>query len=242
MFRHIFMPLNEHADDGLGAVGRAFHQAAKYLRNMKCEGGAGWTHGHLPIDFLYRHSIELFLKSMIVVIHRRLHLPTDEKDYEPIPRIEVGDSRKSIYSVHGVRLLFNAMKDMVTSHRKTLSEIAKTDWSDIPQELEIWILVIDSIDPRSTFFRYPSTRTPEVDRQKSSFKSIDPTELSERMQTDRRGQFAFLMLDQDDAVIESFVLDDKPLPELRNALEKASETLVGAQLGVMIELGQAISG
>lgn len=241
MFKHILMPLSNHVDDGFGAVGLAFREAANYLGEMKCEGGAAWIHGHLPINFLYRHSVELFLKSMIVVIHRRLRLPAGNGEYEPIPKIRVGDSWRSIYSVHGIRVLFDAMKNMVTSQKDALSEIAKTDWSDIPHDLETWIHTIDGVDPGSTFFRYPATCTPEIDAQKSSFKPIDSVELSNRMRMDGPGQFAFLMVDQDDVVIESFVLDDKPLPELRNALKEASETLLGAQLGVMAELGEAIS-
>ncbi len=240
MFEHMFMPLSRHADDGLGAVGRAFHEAAVSLRKMKCEGGAGWTHGHLPINFLYRHSIELFLKSMIVVIHRRLRLPSESNEYDPIPKISVGDSWKSIYCVHSTRALFDTMKNMVTSQKESLSKIARTDWADIPHKLEDWIDTIDKVDPISTVFRYPSTRAPEIDAQKSSFKPMDPVELSRRMRMDGPGQFALVMVDQDANVIESFVLDDQPLPELRDALEKASETLLGAQLGVMAELGQTI--
>lgn len=242
MFEHMFMPLSRHADDGLGAVGCVFYRAADYLRKMKCDGGAAWTHGHLPINFLYRHSIELFLKSMIVVIHRRLRLSSENGEYDPTPKIGVGGSWKPIYCVHSTRALFDAMRNMVTSHREPLSKIAKTNWADIPHELEDWIDTIDKVDHTSTVFRYPSTRTPEIDTQKSSFKPMDPLELSGRMRMDGPGQFALVMVDQDANVLESFVLDDKPLPEFRDALERASETLLGAQLGIMAELGQGVVG
>jgi hypothetical protein len=71
---------------------------------------------------------------------------------------------------------------------------------------------------------------------------MNPVELSGRMRMDGPGQFALVMVDQDASVIESFVLDDKPLPELRDALERASESLLGAHLGIMAELGEGVVG
>ena len=238
MIEHMFMPLSKHADEGFGAVGRSFQEAADYLRQNNCEAGARWMNGHLPVNYLYRHAIELYLKLMIIIAHRRLRLLSENGTHEPIPRVKVGNSSKLIYNVHEIRPLFDEMKRIFVSHRDAIAKIAKTNWSNIPKELDAWIATIDKIDPRSTVFRYPSSQSPEVDAQKSSFKKVDTGDLLARMNSDGPKQFAMVVVDQNDEVVESFALDDKPMPELREALVHTAETLSGAQLGILMELGK----
>lgn len=234
MIEHMFMPLSRHADDGFRAVGQAFQQAGDHLRG---EGGAGKSHGHLPINYLYRHAIELYLKSIIMTAHRRLRLPSANGNYDPIPQIPAGNSSKPIYNVHGLRMLFDEMRRIFVSHQNTIASFAKTNWSQIPQELDGWIATIDDADPASTVFRYPFSRSPDIDEKKASFKSVDVAELTARMNAEGRKPFAMLMVDQDNNVVESFALDDNPIPELRDALLKAVEMLSGAAFGVIMELG-----
>jgi len=199
-------------------------------------------HGHLPTNFLYRHAIELYLKSMIVTAHRRLQLTSGNRNYDPIPQIPVGQNLKPIYNVHRLRMLLDEMQRIFISHRDTIGTFAKTDWSKIPDELSGWILTIDDADPASTVFRYPVSRSPAMDEQKSSFKSVDVAELTSRMNATGPKQFALLMMDRDDNVVESFALDDNPIPELRDALVNAVEMLSGAAFGVLMELGGPAAG
>jgi hypothetical protein len=149
----MFMPLSRQADDGFGAIGRSFQDAADHLRQTNSEVSARWMHGHLPINYLYRHAIELYLKSMITIAHRRLRLLSDSSAYDPVPRIKVGEKLKPIYNVHGIETLFNEMKRIFVSHRDAIAKIAKTNWSNIPKELDAWIAIVDKIDPASTVFR-----------------------------------------------------------------------------------------
>lgn len=242
MIEHIFMPLSRHADDGFRAVGQAFQDAGERLRTEGGEGGASNMHGHLPINYLYRHAIELYLKSIIVIAHRRLRLTSADGKYGPIPQIPVGQSLKPIYNVHGLRVLFAEMRRIFVSHCDTIASFAKTDWSKIPEELGGWIATIDDADPASTMFRYPVSPSPEMDEKKSSFKSIELADLTAHMNADRPKQFALIMMDQDDNVVESFALDDHPIPELRDALLKAVDMLSGAAFGVIIEFGEPPGG
>jgi hypothetical protein len=66
--QYMLMPLEAHFDGGLGATGDAFEEAAKKLAESAAELPS--SHPHLPINFLHRHAVELYLKSMIVVMHR----------------------------------------------------------------------------------------------------------------------------------------------------------------------------
>lgn len=71
--QYLMAPLEEHYDDGFGAVGDAFYRAAKALE--KENKGLRFAWNHLPQIALYRHAVELFLKSGIIIIHRKLKMP-----------------------------------------------------------------------------------------------------------------------------------------------------------------------
>ena len=73
---YMMMPLDRHYDHGFGATGDAFFEAAKTLEK---EAKPTLFLDALPKGFLLRHALELFLKSAIVVIHRRLKLPYDDQ-------------------------------------------------------------------------------------------------------------------------------------------------------------------
>lgn len=236
------MPFSRHADDGFRAVGQAFQDAADCLRTEGGEGGPRKMHGHLPTNYLYRHAIELYRRSMVLTVHRRLHLGSASGDHEPIPQIPVGQSLRPIYNVHSLRALFDEMKRIFTAHRDTIRAFAKTDWSKVPDELGGWIATIDDADPASMVFRYPVSRSPEMDEKKSSIKPVGVAELSARMKVDGPEQLALIMVDQDDNVVESFALDGNPIPELRSALISAAEMLSGAAFGVIMELGERTPG
>jgi hypothetical protein len=166
MFEYLLMPLSKHADDGFGAVGRSFQDAADQLRQSNHEASARWMHGHLPINYLYRHAIELYLKSMIIVAHRRLRLPSTDGAYEPIPKIKVVNNFKKIHNVHGIQALYDEMKRIFVTNRDLIAKIAKTDWTKIPEDLETSIATVESVDPGSTVFRYPTSDSPVADKQK----------------------------------------------------------------------------
>lgn len=68
-FMDILMPLHEHYDSGFGATGNAFKAAADQLWDG-IEQKALFNE-RLPMNFLYRHAIELFLKSAYPGWHRR---------------------------------------------------------------------------------------------------------------------------------------------------------------------------
>ncbi|MEI9865694.1 MAG: hypothetical protein WDN00_14310 [Limisphaerales bacterium] len=237
MIEQMLMPLSKQLDEGFGAVGRSFQESADYLSQNSDTSGR-WMHGHLPINYLYRHAIELYLKSIIIIAHRRLRITSDDGSYDSIPKIKLRENFKPIYNVHGIRPLFDAMKQIFVFHRDAVSKIAKTDWSAIPKDLDSSIAIIDRVDPASTVFRYPHSNSPEIDVQKSSFKEVNTDDLLARMHSDGPKQLALMIVNKNNEVVETFALDDKPMPELREALVNAAEILSGAQFGVMMELGK----
>jgi hypothetical protein len=236
VFEHMFMPLDRHFDDGFGAVGEAFKDAADRLVAANAEADLRFVNGHLPINFLYRHSIELFLKSMILVVHRRLRLPSRGGPHEPNPKIPVDGKWKEIHQVHGISDLYDFFKSLVQTHGAALRQIARTDWSAVPSELDAWIVTIDAADSGSTFFRYPTTKNKTGDLEKSSFKEMTPEDIIAQVRASGRPAKAFLLVDDGDNVVEAYGLDHEPLTELREALTKAVELLSGAHFGMRAEL------
>jgi hypothetical protein len=241
MLEHLFMPMDRHLDDGFGAVADAFREVADRLVITKTEDTMPFGNGHLPINFLYRHAIELYLKSMIMVVHRRLKLPTGEGPHQPNPKVQVGRQWKEIYQVHGILDLFRFFKSLVQGQSTNLRAIAKNDWSDVPAELESWIETIDKADSGSTFFRYPMTKDSEGDAEKSSYKEVSREDVSARLQTGGMpGKVYLLVKDDDENIVASYGLDHDPLPEVRDALTKSAELLNAMQCGMYVEVARGL--
>jgi hypothetical protein len=115
---------------------------------------------------------------MIITLHRRLRLPSGDGQHKPEPLIPVSGKWKTIYQVHGIADLYEFFKSIVTQHAEAVQQIANTDWTKIPAELDEWITTINDADEGSTFFRYPVTKNPKGDVAKSS---IQETTLEETM-------------------------------------------------------------
>jgi hypothetical protein len=236
MFEYMLMPLHRHLDGGFGATGEAFMEAADQLLEAKKEGTLAFISGHLPINFLYRHAIELFLKSMIVVIFKR-QLGDDDWFQDERPKVVSDGKWKELHHVHGILELYAFYRALVHAYAEELREIAKTDWSVIPDELTSWIRTIDKADPVSTFFRYPTTKNADGDVEKSTFKEIDPAAAMAAMRESPNPAKAYLFLkDETEQVVAAFGQDHEPIPELREALVSAARLLFGMHIGIRAEL------
>jgi len=234
MFYYMFMPLDKHIDGGFGVTAEAFKEAAEKLAEGEQEDI--FTHSHLPINFLYRHAVELYLKSVIIVIHRSLGLSYGGKPADLEPHVLREGKWLPIYRVHSVGTLYAYFKSLVMDNKEAIDKVAQTDWSAVPPELDEAIAVIDKADSGSTYFRYPITQDPSADQEKSSWKDVPHTEVFRSMKPGAKPVKAFLVLDEDDQIVNSYQYDHEPLRHLREALRKATELLSGAHTGLRMEL------
>lgn len=182
---YILMPLDAHYDFGFGAVAESFREAAITLRKAVPDPA---FFGHLPQSFLFRHSVELFLKSEIIILHRKLRLPYGTQQHDGSPMIWGGGEWKPIHRVHSIGILYEHWKSLINPRLEELKEMTryKADWT-IDAEADKWVRVIESVDPRSTYSRYPSIRDASEDRTKSPFKAATAEELfPENAPQDRR--------------------------------------------------------
>lgn len=218
-------PFERHYDAGFGATGNAFHQAAEALGSSE----ARFSNNHLPRQFLYRHAIELYLKSIIIVLSKTL---CKEKNIEWAPP-QIGS--KSLFSIHSIDALHKHANSILTSNWGTLRPRCKTDWSILPSELEGWINTIEEHDPKSSFYRYPGPSNSAAERSKSLFQRISPDDAVRRVNPGGPPGVGLYFVDDNDVVTEAFMTQAAPLQELETALKGASSLLSGAHMGIRME-------
>ncbi len=173
--QYLMAPLEAHYDDGFGATAEAFMRSAEDL--AKRESPKAFFE-HLPEGFLLRHAIELYLKSGIIIVHRRLKLASGSNPHPSEPMLLSAGGWKSLYRTHAIGELYGYWKTLITTNETQLKALCKfpADWS-VPKDLDDWIGTIENADPRSTYFRYPISRDAVSDRKKSPYKETSVDEL-----------------------------------------------------------------
>jgi hypothetical protein len=217
-------PLERHSDDGFGAVGEAFKAAADKL--VKAEESQRIFWSELPIIFLLRHAIELFLKSGIIIVHRRLRLPYGAEGYgtkRPMLCTSAG-TWKPLLKTHDIHAIYWYWKKLLTEkvERITAVSLHKCDMS-VPRELDGWIAVIGAVDPNSDYFRYPVTKNENADKEKSSFKEVPldtllPSAGKEKLK-------AMIIEDQDGNFVRAYKYDGSTNRETEDAARRAADML-----------------
>jgi hypothetical protein len=233
----MFSPLDRHVDAGLGAMGDSFGRAAETL--SKSEGMGGDANRHLPRLFLYRHALELYLKSVIVLLHKGLKLPFGADPPDAVPQIPDGARWRPLHQTHGLGKLYRRFREILSQHAEAIHSQAKTDWCAVPPELDAWISTADAIDSGSTFFRYPTTREGGGDSSKSAWQPLAPESIPNRLanQADEEPLKAFILLGANDEVVESYSVEGsaQKLQAVEDALRQACEMLSGVHFGLRME-------
>jgi hypothetical protein len=145
----MMMPLEEHYDDGFGAVGDAFRRAAETLGKNNSDGAMLWS--HLPEIYLLRHAVELFLKSGIIIMHRKLRLPYDSEPYSSATPMMMASSGKwrSLFKTHDIPELYGYWKKLIVEHRQTLEAFGTRHLLETLQRLDCKGIMV-SMPKRST--------------------------------------------------------------------------------------------
>ena len=231
---YMMMPLDRHYDHGFGATGDAFFEAAKTLEK---EAKPTLFLDALPKGFLLRHALELFLKSAIVVIHRRLKLPYDDQPFNSSPRVLVGTQWIPLFRVHSIAKLYAYWRSLVVQHADALVNLTKhkPDLA-IPEGLDDAIAFIEKTDPEGTYYRYPANRDPSEDKLKSPFKEVSQEQLFPADLAEGKKITALIMENQDNEFVRAFVLDDTTEKDALAALFKTTEWFSGFHFMTRLEL------
>jgi len=228
------MPLDEHYDYGFGATGEAFFRAAHLLKEHQ-QSHAFFE--HLPENYLLRHAIELFLKSGIVIIHRKLKIPFSDKSHNSPPMVLVDEKWMPFHKVHSVADLYAHWKFIIERNADTLKMLCefKPDWT-VESDLDASIDFIEITDPNSTYYRYPINRNPDEAKKKSAFKRTSQEDLLPREMPEGKKVRAFIVENESREFVRAYSLDEDSQKQATDALVFAAEALFNYHAMMRIEL------
>lgn len=221
--------IETHLDFGFGITGEAYYNSAEYLYDNK-ESIKTVQQVEMPTNYLYRHSIELFLKSLIIIFHKRLKLPYDDEPFDTIkPKIYIGGVWKDLYNCHWIDELYNYwLNELLLKHKTDLDKLApKGDWQEEATISKLFPLIA-GYDKDSSFFRYPITKNSTLDHKKYTMQRLDSEKLEsifngEDNRKNKKGSRLFMLFKNDDnEIIDGFEREENVLDNVTQALKKVS--------------------
>lgn len=232
---YMLTPLHTHIDFGFGATGDAFKEAADKLEASLTER-AGVFNEHLPINYLRRHAVELFLKSAIVIIHRRLAIPYGDAPATGEPCALVDGQWKSFTRIHSVKDLWAYLRALFFEQKAALDSIKRVNWG-LTVEVDTWIDTIERLDPRSTFFRYPNPGESQGDASKTAMAEATEEEILEQMkQNPQKKQFVLLLENDEREVTQSYYYAGPALAEFSRVLKESADHFYGLHTALRVEV------
>lgn len=233
----LMMPLEEHYDDGFGAVGDAFRRAAESLSKNNSDGPMFWN--HLPETYLLRHAVELFLKSGIIIMHRKLRLPYDSEPRSSATPMLMTSSGKwrFLFKTHDIPELYAYWKKLAVEHGAKLESFGKHKMDmSVPVELDDWIKTLGKADPNSDYFRYPVSRNAQADGEKSAFREVAPEKLFPENRNENEYVRALVIENSKGEFVQAFKLDNDTQKDIAEAAKNAAEMLSNFHAMMRIEL------
>jgi len=228
----LLSPLDDQFDLGFGVLGHSFQSAAEELDSRK-EPVADF-HRHLPISFLYRHAIELFLKSAVIIFHRKFRIPYGSLPCDSKPHILVCEKWTDMYNVHSVADLYGYVVALFHARKSALDTCTKTDWT-IPADVPTWVNIIEGYDRKGTFFRYPVTTDSRKDAAKSGMKQSSVEDfVSWVSSADTKPDITLLLQDDVGNPTRAFTPDEEF--QFVDVLRKATSFFASMHVGLRMEL------
>jgi hypothetical protein len=234
---YMLAPLSEHYDDGFGAIGDAFCNAAKALNKKNIAGDGSASLDDLPEIYLLRHAVELFLKSGIIIMHRRLRVRYGSEPHTsstPMMRTSSG-KWKPLLRTHDIPELYGYWKELVVGNKDTLIKLMPHAADvEVPVELDGWINTLGAADPKSDYFRYPVSKNTVADKEKSPFKEVAPHLLFPAAHTEYVK--ALVVENAKGDVVKAFKYDRTTSKAVAEAARGAAEMLSNFHFMMRVEL------
>jgi len=190
---------------------------------------------HLPVNYLYRHAIELYLKSFIVILHKALKIPYGQHNYKSTPHVQINNNWVPIYRTHDLADLFRYFERILNQNCSKIRSISTTDWCTLPPGLDTQIFTISNIDTHSTYLRYPDLRDPTNEQTKSTFEEINLSDIFMKFPI-MKNPAKIIMEYDDNEEISSVYINKNPHKQVTIMLQDIASLLEGVHLGMRIEL------
>ena len=230
MYKYLLAPLDKHFDLGFGFMGNTFRDAATTLTERKKQ----IYHGDIPISYLQRHAIELYLKSAIIILHKIKGNVIDANNKKTFPKLVSSGKLKPIYLVHSVGDLHHHLRITLNEMEGTLKEYSEICW-EFSDTLTSNISIIDKNDPSSTFFRYPVTNE-KGDDVKSPAKESSQVDILDKMKSNTDFVKAIMVFDGNDDVISTYEIKKSMDEKISEALLQVMEELHGFHSAMRAEI------
>jgi len=215
-----------HPDFGLGVTGDSYFKSAEHLKNNHHDHYDVTQQRDMPENFLFRHSIELYLKSLIVIFHKKLEINYDQDPFTSNkPKIFTEGTWRPLYTCHWIDELYDYwLNRLLLPNSEKLEKIApKGDWQE-STDISTLFPIICKYDRDSSYFRYPVTKDTSLDNHKFTMKRFQPDTLAKLMEDVQKkrdnelGKTIFVSIDKNDKIIDAFKEDEKVLENVSDAL------------------------
>ncbi|WP_375199590.1 hypothetical protein [Bacillus sp. RS11] len=220
--KYLFTDISTHIDLGFGITATNFRRTAIFLdENYK----GGFNSGEMPVLYLFRHSVELYIKSLITIFHKELRLPYKDGELafdNDIPYIKVKKEWKEISKCHDISTLYKYFMEILEENRESLAlKAPDANWDIIKPENQIYVDMIKSYDFDSTYFRYPFTKNKNADKKKYNVEMIDIEEVTKKLNPNKQ-EVAFLIFNDDEELVEAHISKKTELDDLIDAIKELS--------------------
>lgn len=233
---YLMSGIESHPDFGFGITGESYYKSAEFLYETHYEHYESTQQREAPQNYLYRHSIELFLKSLIIIFHKKLQINYNRDSYRSSrPKILIGGNWRNLYSCHWIDSLYDYwLRELLLPNINKLNQIApQGDWREV-NEISDLFPIICKYDRDSSYFRYPVTGDASLDQHKFTMKRFEADTLENLMENlrsedeEERGNWGnsiFVNVDEDGNITYAFREDKKPLNSVTDALKKVAHYL-----------------
>jgi len=227
------MPLESHPDYGYGMMGSIYKSASDDI--TKVENYRKDWYSSLPVNYLRRHSIELFLKSGIILFHKKFKINFENDSCNSEPKVKLKNGKwELIRKTHNIGLLYQRMNELVDKHIDYLNKNTITVWK-FDDDFEKWINTINGYDCVSDYFRYPITSDQHKDKRKSIFQENTMEGIQTEFSSGKKIMALIIENSQGD-VTSIYNHNSAKMDELYLCLERASAELDGFHTAVRVEL------
>lgn len=225
----LITPPETHFDRGLGISAWHFRDAARLLKDSESSRDLV-----SPISYLQRHAIELFLKSLIYILHRKYDIAFGGGFDLENPAILANGKWRPFSNTHNLFDLYRYFRSVFDKSVELLPK--STNWI-ISYDLEKNINLVSGYDPKSTYFRYPKSGSESQDKKKSTVQSMDLASALDKSRDPNSDPVkCAIMLDSDDNVVATYDLVPEPLLDVRKTLSEVMEYLNNMHCAFLGEL------
>lgn len=219
-----------HPDFGFGVTADAYYKSAEHLMQNHFEHYDVTQQAEMPQNFLFRHTIELYLKSLIILFHKKLEIDYGTVPFDSIePEAKFDGKWRKLYTCHYIDKLYQYwLSELLLPNIERLQNIApEGDWVEYKKVTELFE-IISKYDQDSSYFRYPITKNIGLDEEKYSiqkFKAVNLENFLEEIKerkSNGKGKITMLMLDDEDNITNAFSKEENILSDVRDALKEVA--------------------